>query len=64
MLVAPEVSEEMVLEKALGNKKGEVKTSLNSINGIQGVEIETYPSFNHKIPKEAERVKITIELVQ
>jgi hypothetical protein len=48
----------------LGNKAGEVRTALKSINGVQDVTVKTFPSFNHKIPKEAEKVKITIELAQ
>lgn len=54
----------MVFERSLGKKAGEVRTSLKSINGVQDVEVKTFPSFNYKIPKEAERVKVTIELVQ
>ncbi len=64
VLVAPEVNEDMVFERSLGKKAGEVRTSLKSINGVQDVEVKTFPSFNYKIPKEAERVKVTIELVQ
>lgn len=64
VLVAPEVNEDMVREKSLGNKAGEVRTALKSINGVQDVTVKTFPSFNHKIPKEAEKVKITIELAQ
>ena len=64
ILVAPEVSEDMVYEKALGNKAGEVRTALKSINGVQDVTVSTFPSFNYRIPKEANRVKVTIELAQ
>ena len=64
VLVAPEVNEDMVREKSLGNKAGEVRTALKSINGVQDVTVKTFPSFNHKIPKEADKVKITIELAQ
>ena len=64
VLVAPEVNEAMVLEKALGNKKHDVYTALSSINGVQSVEVQISPSFSSKVPKDENRVKVTIELVQ
>jgi len=64
VLVAPEVNEAMVYERSLGNKAGEVRTGLKSINGVQDVSVKTFPSFNYRIPSEESRVKVTIELVQ
>lgn len=64
VLVAPEVNEAMVLEKALGNKKHDVYTALSSINGVQSVEVQISPSFSSKVPKDENKVKVTIELTQ
>jgi hypothetical protein len=64
VLVAPEVNEAMVLEKSLGNKKHDVYTALSSINGVQSVDVQVSPSFSSRVPKDENKVKITIELAQ
>ena len=62
VLTAPEVSEEMILENALGNKKSDVYRKLKSINGVSEVTIDVKPFST--IPKDQNRVNITIELVK
>lgn len=62
VLTAPEVSEDMILENALGNKKSDVFRKLKSINGVSDVSIDVKPFST--IPKDKNRVTITIELVK
>ncbi len=62
VLTAPEVSEDMILENALGNKKSDVYRKLKSINGVSNVNIDVKPFST--IPKDKERVTINIELVK
>lgn len=62
VLTAPEVSEEMILDNALGNKKSDVYRKLKSINGVSEVTIDVKPFST--IPKDQNRVNITIELVK
>ena len=58
----PEVSEDIILETALGSKKSDVYRNLMSINGVSSVEINVKPFST--IPKDKERVTINIELVK
>jgi hypothetical protein len=62
VLTAPEVSEDMILENALGNKKNDVYRKLKSINGVSEVTINVKPFST--IPKDKERVTVTIELAK
>ena len=52
----------MILENALGNKKSDVYRKLKSINGVSEVTIDVKPFST--IPKDQNRVNITIELVK
>ncbi len=62
VLTAPEVTEEKILEIALGNKKYDVSRNLKSTKGVSEVTINTKPFST--IPKNAEKVTINIELVK
>lgn len=62
VLKVPEVSEDIILETALGSKKSDVYRNLMSINGVSSVEINVKPFST--IPKDRERVTINIELVK
>ena len=62
VLKVPEVSEDIILETALGSKKSDVYRNLMSINGVSSVEINVKPFST--IPKDKERVTINIELVK
>ena len=62
VLTAPEVTEENILEIALGNKKYDVSRNLKSTKGVSEVTINTKPFST--IPKNAEKVTINIELVK
>lgn len=62
VLTAPEVSEDMILENALGNKKSDVYRKLKSINGVSEVTVDVKPFST--IPKDQNRVNVTIELVK
>jgi copper chaperone CopZ len=52
----------MILENALGNKKNDVYRKLKSINGVSEVTINVKPFST--IPKDKERVTVTIELAK
>ena len=62
VLTAPEVSEDMILENALGNKKSDVYRKLKSINGVSEVTVDVKPFST--IPKDQNRVNVTIELIK
>lgn len=59
----PEVTEQLVLEKSLGKKVGEVTTLIKSINGVSDVEVNTSFPWVRQIPNDANKVsiKITVE---
>ena len=57
----PRVTEEMVAEKSLGKKTGEVQKQLKSINGITDVKIKTSFFWVSTIPNDTNKVEITIE---
>ena len=59
----PEVTEQLVLEKSLGKKVGEVTTLIKSINGVSDVEVNTSFPWVRQIPSDANKVsiKITVE---
>ena len=62
VLTAPEVTEEKILEIALGNKKYDVSRSLKSTKGVAEANVVTKP-FS-KVPSDPNKVTITIELVK
>lgn len=62
VLTAPEVTEEKILEIALGNKKYDVSRSLKSTKGVAEANVVTKP-FS-KVPNDPNKVTITIELVK
>jgi hypothetical protein len=62
VLTAPEVTEEKILEIALGNKKYDVSRSLKSTKGVAEANVDTKP-FS-KVPNDPNKVTITIELVK
>ena len=59
----PEVTEQLVMEKSLGKKVGEVTTLIKSINGVSDVEVNTSFPWVRQIPSDANKVsiKITVE---
>ena len=59
----PEVTEQLVMEKSLGKKVGEVTTLIKSINGVSDVEVNTSFPWVRQIPNDANKVsiKITVE---
>lgn len=56
----PKITEEEILEKSKGQKTGEVKTQLKSINGVSDVSIETSYFWVNNIPDDPN--KVTIEM--
>jgi hypothetical protein len=61
--IGPEVTEEMVAERTLGKKVGEVQTQLRSINGISSVNVQTSFFWVNSVPNDINKVtiKITVE---
>lgn len=60
VLMGPVITEEMILEKALGRKIGEVRSQLESLTGVTDVKINTSFFFVHQIPKEKAKVKVDL----
>ncbi len=64
VFIGPEITEDMVYEKALGKKTGEVQTAIKSINGVSEVNVETSYFWVHKIPDDKSKVHIDVSLVE
>ena len=58
----PRVTKEMVADKSLGKKTGEVKNVLGSINGVSNVKIETSYFWVWSIPSDINKVDIEIKV--
>lgn len=58
--IGPRVTPEMVSEKILGQKVGQVRTMLTSINGVAEVEINRSYFWVTKIPSDINKVEIEI----
>ena len=58
----PRVTDEMVREKALGKKVGEVQSLLKSIKGVSSVKVDTSYFFVMSVPEDTNKVEINIEL--
>ncbi len=58
----PNITEEMISEKALGKKKNELKSSLGSINGVKSVNVETSGFWVTTIPNDPNKVEIEIKV--
>ena len=56
----PTVTEEEILDKAMGRKTGEVQSLLRSINGVSSVEIRTSFFWVWSVPNDPN--KVTVEL--
>ena len=59
----PKVTEQMVSDKSLGKKVGEVKTMLQSINGVSSVNVNPNYFWVTSVPSDPNKVqiKITVE---
>jgi len=58
--VGPEVTDQMVIDKSLGRKIGEVQSLLKSINGISKVEVNTSYVWVTSIPNDINKVSVEI----
>ena len=56
----PEISEQIIADKTLGRKVGEVQTLIKSIKGIADVDVETSYFFVTSIPNDINKVQIEI----
>ena len=61
--IGPEVTDQMVREKSLGRKIGEVQSMLKSIKGVSAVRVETSVFWVTSVPNDTNRitVEITVE---
>ena len=57
----PRVTDEMVREKSLGKKVGEVQSILKSINGVSSVKVNTSYFWVNSVPNDTNKVEINIE---
>ncbi len=60
--VGPEVTDQMVIEKSLGRKVGEVQSLLKSINGVNSVSIDTPFFWVTSIPNDINKVSVEITI--
>ncbi|MDO4979209.1 MAG: hypothetical protein Q4E47_03605 [Candidatus Saccharibacteria bacterium] len=58
----PEVTEDAILEKALGKKTGEVQTLIQSIKGVSSVQVNTSFFWVRSVPNNKDKVKVSIEV--
>ena len=58
----PRVTDEMVREKALGKKVGEVQSLLKSIKGVSSVKVDTSYFFVTSVPTDTNKVEVNIEI--
>jgi hypothetical protein len=56
----PRVTEEMVADKTLGKKVGEVQTLLKSIKGVSSVKVDTSYFWVSSVPDDINKVEIEI----
>ncbi len=56
----PEINEQIIADKTLGHKVGEVQTLIKSIKGIADVDVETSYFFVTSIPNDINKVQIEI----
>ena len=60
----PKISEEIVLEKSLGRKLGEVQTMIKSIKGVSKVELKPSYFWVSSVPNDANKVTIEINAAE
>ena len=58
----PRVTDEMVREKSLGYKVGEVQSRLKSIKGVSSVKVDTSYFFVMSVPNDTNKVEVNIEI--
>jgi len=58
--IGPEVTDQMVIDKSLGRKVGEVQSLLKSIDGISKVEIKTSFFWVTSVPNNINKVSVEI----
>ena len=58
----PRVTDEMVREKSLGYKVGEVQSRLKSIKGVSNVKVDTSYFFVMSVPSDTNKVEVNIEI--
>ena len=58
--IGPKVTDEMVIEKSLGRKIGEVQSLLKSINGVGSVKVETSFFWVSSVPSDINKVSVEI----
>ena len=64
VFIGPEITEDMVYEKALGKKTGEVQTAIKSINGVSEVSVKTSYFWVYSIPNDKSKVHIDVSLAE
>lgn len=64
VITGPKVTEEMVADKSLGKKVGEVKHLLQSINGVSSVSINPNFFWVTSVPSDHNKVQIKITVEQ
>ena len=59
--IGPKITEDMIKEKSLGKKVGEVQSKLKSINGVTEVKVDTSFFWVRSVPDDESRLKIEIK---
>ena len=64
VITGPEVTEQMVADKSLGKKVGEVKHLLQSINGVSSVSVNPNYFWVTSVPSDPNKVQIKVTVEQ
>ena len=62
VITGPKVTEQMVADKSLGKKVGEVKHLLQSINGVSSVSVNPNYFWVTSVPSDPNKVKIEVKV--
>lgn len=58
----PEVSEDSIRDKARGKKFGDIKSALNSVNGVKDVEFQPSVFWVFSVPDDDNKIQIEIKI--
>jgi stalled ribosome rescue protein Dom34 len=64
VITGPKVTEQMVADKSLGKKVGEVKHLLQSINGVSSVSVNPNYFWVTSVPSDPNKVQIKVTVEQ
>ena len=60
--IGPKVTEEQVKQLSVGKRYGDIKSSIENINGVDSVDIEFSPFWVSKSPNSADKITVEFRL--